>query len=131
MRFDSGGLGRAVLGRAVLAAGLLAAAAGCTSSPDDPQGAGGTSSGAAPSTRTLSPAPSGGSHPAAAWPTFGRDFARSGVAAGVAAPGGPGALKVGWRAHLDGAAHNPGTESHPHLPSLPRPCRPAGQGSLS
>ena len=101
-------LGSWVLGRAVLAAGLLAAAAGCSSSPDDPAGAGGTSSGAAPSARTLSPVPSDGSpgsHPAAAWPTFGRDFTRSGVATGVAPAGGPGSLKVGWRAHLDGAVY--------------------------
>jgi outer membrane protein assembly factor BamB len=105
MRFGSGVIGRAVLGRAALAAGVLAAAAGCTSSPDDPKGAGGTSSGAAPSARTLSPGPSGGSHPAAAWPTFGRDFARSGVAAGVAAPGGAGSLKAGWHARLDGAVY--------------------------
>ncbi|HET9968367.1 MAG TPA: PQQ-binding-like beta-propeller repeat protein, partial [Streptosporangiaceae bacterium] len=105
MRFGSGVMGRAVLGRAALAVGVLAATAGCTSSPDDPKAAGGTSSGAAPSARTLSPAPSGGSHPAAAWPTFGRDFARSGVAAGVSAPGGAGSLKVGWHARLDGAVY--------------------------
>ena len=88
-----------------LAVVVLAAAAGCSGSPGDPQGTGGTSSGAAPSARTLSPGPSGGSHPDAAWPTFGRDFARSGVAAGVATPGGPGSLKVGWRARLDGAVY--------------------------
>ena len=41
-------------------------------------------------------------HPAAAWPTYGRDFARSGVAAGVARPG---PLKVSWRVHLDGAVY--------------------------
>jgi outer membrane protein assembly factor BamB len=103
MRFGSW-----ILGRAVLAAGVLAAAAGCSSSPDDPAGAGGTSSGAAPPARTLGPVPSDGSpgsHPAAAWPTFGRDFTRSGVATGVAPAGGPGSLKVGWRAHLDGAVY--------------------------
>jgi outer membrane protein assembly factor BamB len=88
-----------------LAVVVLAAAAGCSGSPGDPQGTGGTSSGAAPSARTLSPGPSGGSHPDAAWPTFGRDFARSGVAAGVATPGGPGSLKVGWHARLDGAVY--------------------------
>jgi outer membrane protein assembly factor BamB len=101
-------LGAPTLARAVLAAGVLAAAAACSGSAGT---GGGTSSGAAPSARTLSPAPSGeaagasGVHPDAAWPTFGRDFARSGVAAAVATPGGPGSLKVGWRAHLDGAVY--------------------------
>jgi outer membrane protein assembly factor BamB len=98
-------LGAPILARAALAAGMLAAAAACSGSAGT---GGGTSSGAAPSARTLSPAPSGeaaGAHPDAAWPTFGRDFARSGVAAGVAAPGGPGSLKVGWHARLDGAVY--------------------------
>src|SRR6185437_10801000 len=98
-------LGAPILARAVLAAGLLAAAAACSGSAGT---GGGTSSGAAPSARTLSPPPSGeaaGAHPDAAWTTFGRDFARSGVAAGVAAPGGPGSLKVGWHARLDGAVY--------------------------
>jgi outer membrane protein assembly factor BamB len=91
--------GRGILSRAAFTAVLLAVAAGCSNSP------GGTSSGPAPSTRTLTPAPSGGDHPAAAWPTFGRDFARSDVATGVAVPGGSGSLKVGWRVHLDGAVY--------------------------
>jgi len=98
-------LGAPILARAVLAAGMLAAAAACSGSAGT---GGGTSSGAAPSARTLSPPPSGeaaGAHPDAAWTTFGRDFARSGVAAGVAAPGGPGSLKVGWHARLDGAVY--------------------------
>jgi len=98
--------GSPVLGRAVLVACVLAAAAGCSGSAGN--GTGGTSSGAAPSTRTLDPAPSGGApgaRPAAAWPTFGRDFARSGVAAGVAPPGGSGSLRVSWRVHLDGAVY--------------------------
>jgi len=80
----------------MLTGGVLAAA-GCS----DPGGAG-TSSGSAPSARTLSPDPGGGRYPAAAWPTYGRDFARSGVAAGVAAPG---PLTVSWRVHLDGAVY--------------------------
>src|SRR6266496_1500970 len=63
---------------------------------------GGTSTGSAPPARTLSPDPGGGGHPAAVWPTYGRDLARSGVAAGVAAPG---PLTVGWRVHLDGAVY--------------------------
>jgi outer membrane protein assembly factor BamB len=84
------------LAAAMLTGGVLAAA-GCS----DPGGAG-TSSGSAPSARTLSPDPGGGRYPAAAWPTYGRDFARSGVAAGVAAPG---PLTVSWRVHLDGAVY--------------------------
>ena len=80
---------------AAMLTGVLAAAAGCS----DP---GGTSSGSAPPSRTLSPGPGDGAHPAAAWPTYGRDVARSGVAAGVAAPG---PLTVSWRAHLDGAVY--------------------------
>jgi outer membrane protein assembly factor BamB len=106
-------LGHRALGRGILAAGLLAAAAGCSSSPGNGTGgggpaggsAGGSAGGTTPPTRTLSPAPSGGDHPAAAWPTFGRDFARSGVAAGVASAGGSGSLRVSWRAHLDGAVY--------------------------
>ena len=85
------------LAAAVLTGGVLAAAAGCSSSAG-----GGTSTGSAPPSRTLSSGPGGGGHPAAAWPTYGRDFARSGVAAGVAAPG---PLRVSWRAHLDGAVY--------------------------
>ena len=80
----------------VLTGGVLAAAAGCS----DPGG--GTSSGSPPSSRTLTPDAGGGPHPAAAWPAYGRDVARSGVAAGVAAPG---PLTVSWRAHLDGAVY--------------------------
>ncbi len=78
-----------------LTGGLLAAAAGCGGSAG-----GGTSTGSAPSARTLTSAPDSGGHPAAAWPTYGGDFARTGVAAGVAAAG---SLQVSWRAHLDGA----------------------------
>jgi outer membrane protein assembly factor BamB len=94
---------RTRLGHGIIAAGLLALAAGCSGAAGN-----GTSSGAAPPARTLGPAASGadhGGHPAAAWPTFGRDLARSGVAAGVAVPGGAGSLKAGWRAHLDGAVY--------------------------
>jgi polyvinyl alcohol dehydrogenase (cytochrome) len=99
--------GHAALGRSVLAVGVLAAVASCSGSPGNGTG-GGTSSAPAPSARTLSPEPSGGSHgthPAAAWPTFGRDFARSGVAAGVATAGSSGSLRAGWRARLDGAVY--------------------------
>ena len=89
-------LGRtARLAATALAGGVLAAAAGC-SGPG-----GGTSSGSAPS-RTLTRGQDSGPHPDAAWPTYGRDFARSGVAAGVAPPG---RLAVSWRVHLDGAVY--------------------------
>src|SRR5215469_942713 len=82
---------------AVLTGAVLAAAAACSGSAG-----GGTPAGSAPPARTLTPASGGGGHPAAAWPTFGRDFARSGVAAGVAAPG---PLNVSWRVRLDGAVY--------------------------
>jgi len=87
------------LAMAVLTGAVLAAAAACSGSAG-----GGTS---APPSRTLTTAPAGGSggsgpHPAAAWPTYGRDFARSGVAAGVARPE---RLTVSWRARLDGAVY--------------------------
>jgi len=92
------------LAMAVLTGAVLAAAAACSGSAG-----GGTPAGSAPPTRTLTQAPASGSdsggsgpHPAAAWPTYGRDFARSGVAAGVATPG---RLAVSWRAHLDGAVY--------------------------
>src|SRR6266702_25074 len=91
-------LGRtARLAAAALTGGVLAAAAGCSG------GAGnGTSSGSAPPSRTLAPDPGGGAHPDAAWPTYGRDFAHSGVAADAARPG---PLKVSWRVRLDGAVY--------------------------
>ena len=81
---------------AALTGGVLAAAAAC-SGPG-----GGTSSGSAPPSRTLTPGQDSGAHPEAAWPTYGRDFARSGVAAGAARPD---PLTVSWRAHLDGAVY--------------------------
>jgi len=85
------------LATTVLTAAVLAAAAACSGSAG-----GGTSSGSVPPGRTLSPGPGSGTHPAAAWPTYGRDFARSGVAVGVARPG---PLTVSWRVHLDGAVY--------------------------
>ena len=97
MRLRSGRTAR--LAAAVLTGGVLAAAVACSGSAG---GGGGTSSGSAPPSRTLTPGPGHGAHPAAAWPTYGRDFARSGVAAGVAAPG---PLAVSWRVHLDGAVY--------------------------
>src|SRR6185503_3550286 len=95
-------LGRtARLVAAALTGGVLAAAAAC-SGPG-----GGTSSGPAPPSRTLTPGQDSGAHPEAAWPTYGRDFARSGVAAGAARPG---PLTVSWRAHLEAPA-----TAHPRL----------------
>ncbi len=93
MRFARAGR----LAAAVTAGGVLAAAPGCTSSAGN-----GTSNGAAPSARTLNSAAGGGAHPNAAWPTYGRDFARTSVAAGVAPAGVP---RVGWRVNLDGAVY--------------------------
>ena len=87
------------LAASVLTGGLLATAAGCGGSS-----ASGTSAGTAPPTRTLTSAPGGG-HPDAAWPTYGRDFARTDVAAGAAAVNGSGPLHVSWRAQLDGAVY--------------------------
>jgi polyvinyl alcohol dehydrogenase (cytochrome) len=87
------------LAMTVLTGAVLAGAVACSGSAGD---AGGTSTGSAPPSRTLTTAAGSGAHPAAAWPTYGRDFARSGVAAGVARPG---PLKVSWRVHLDGAVY--------------------------
>src|SRR5436190_19124945 len=87
-------LGRtARLAAAVLTGGVLAAAAG--------RRGGGTSTGSAPPSRTLAPDPGGRGHPDAAWLTYGRDFARSGVADAAR----PASLTVSWRAHLDGAVY--------------------------
>src|SRR5919204_3158365 len=85
------------LSAAALTGGVLAVTAGCSGS-----GGGGTSAGSAPPVRTLAPDPGGGTDPDPAWPTYGRDFARSGVAVGVARPG---PLSVSWRARLDGAVY--------------------------
>jgi len=90
-------LGRTARLAAAALTGVLAATAGCAGSSG-----GGSSTGSAPPTRTLTAAPEGGGHPAAAWPTYGRDFARTGVATGVAPAGSP---RVSWRADLDGAVY--------------------------
>src|SRR5512140_1211426 len=89
-------LGRtARLAAAALTGGVLAAA-GCSGCSG-----GGTSTGSAPPSRTLAPDPGGGGHPDAAWPTYGRDFARSGVADAAR----PAAVTVSWRVHLPGAVY--------------------------
>jgi outer membrane protein assembly factor BamB len=88
-----------VLAAAVLAAAVLAGAAACGGS-----GPGATSAGSAPAAKTLT-SPATGTFPGAAWPTYGRTAARTGVAAGVAADAGPGGLRISWQAHLDGAVY--------------------------
>jgi polyvinyl alcohol dehydrogenase (cytochrome) len=79
-------------GGAVL--GILLAAASCSA----------PGSGASPavSESTLGPGAGDTAHPGAAWPTFGRDAARTGVAAGVAPAG---RLSIAWQASLDGAVY--------------------------
>ncbi|MBV9383908.1 MAG: PQQ-binding-like beta-propeller repeat protein, partial [Streptosporangiaceae bacterium] len=59
-------------------------------------------SGPPPSTRTLGPGASASPYPAAAWPEYGGNAARTGVAAGVPAAG---RLRIAWRARLDGAVY--------------------------
>ena len=93
------------LAAAVLAGSVLAAAAGCSSASGGSASggsAGGGSTGSAPAAKTLTAAPGNASHPDAAWPTYGRDFARTNVAASVATAGPP---RVSWRANLDGAVY--------------------------
>jgi hypothetical protein len=81
------------------AGAVLAAAAGCGGS-----GGGGSAAptGSAPPARTLGPASGEGTRPDAVWPTYGRDAARTGAAAGVAAAG---KLGIAWQARLDGAVY--------------------------
>jgi hypothetical protein len=82
--------------------GALLAGAGCSGSapsvaPSSTVPA--TSMAGSPST----PGPEGpAAHPGAAWPTFGRDAARTGAASGVATAG---RLSISWQAGLDGAVY--------------------------
>ena len=77
----------------VLVLGSCGGAAGAT-------GAG--SSGTAPAAKSIGPGSAATSAgPAAAWPTYGGNPQRTGVA--TAAPAGP--LRVAWRTHLDGAVY--------------------------
>ncbi len=88
------------LAAVAMTGGFLAAAAGCTGSSGNGNA---TPTGSAPPSMTLtSPDYSGVGHPGTDWPTYGHDFARTGVAANVA-PAGP--LSVSWRAPLDGAVY--------------------------
>ncbi|HLN68291.1 MAG TPA: aminotransferase class I/II-fold pyridoxal phosphate-dependent enzyme, partial [Streptosporangiaceae bacterium] len=97
LRVDTGGMRRRVV-FAVAVLGILLAVASCSGS-----GPGGTDAAPAVSPRTLAPGgPGPDAHPGAAWPTFGRDAARTGDATGV---GTAGRLSVAWQAHLDGAVY--------------------------
>ena len=87
---------------AAVAGSILAAAVGCAGSSGDSPAGGGTATGAAPPARTLAPGGGSVAHPGAAWPAYGRDLARTDVAAGVATAG---PLHVSWRANLDGAVY--------------------------
>jgi outer membrane protein assembly factor BamB len=91
---------RTILARTILAGTVLAAAAACggTGGPS----AGATSTGSAPAPRALSSSPGPAGQPGAAWPGYGRTAAHTGVAGAVAAPA---ALRVSWRARLDGAVY--------------------------
>jgi outer membrane protein assembly factor BamB len=80
--------------------GVLLGTASCTGSASS--GPSAAPSSPAVSEATLAPGSEAGAHPAAAWPTFGRDAARTGVAAGVAAAG---PLSIAWQAPLDGAVY--------------------------
>ena len=91
------------LAAAALTGGLLAAAAGCAGSPGAGSGAGGTSTGSAPPSMALASAPGNAGHPGADWPTYGHDYARTGVAGIGVAKAGP--LQVSWQVQLDGAVY--------------------------
>jgi polyvinyl alcohol dehydrogenase (cytochrome) len=93
--------GRVAIGGVVL--GVLVATASCSGpGPSGPSASSGSETGPAVPQSTL-PADAGqGAHPAAAWPTFGRDAARTGVAVGVAPAG---RLSIAWQAGLDGAVY--------------------------
>jgi polyvinyl alcohol dehydrogenase (cytochrome) len=87
------------LAAVALTGGLLAAAAGCTSSSG---GTGTPTASAPPSMMLTSPADDNVGHPGTDWPTYGHDFARTGVAANTAPAGQP---RIAWRARLDGAVY--------------------------
>jgi hypothetical protein len=84
---------------ALAAAGAVLLAAGCGGGSGSGETTGPAGS---PPARTLDPAANGGTPPAASWPTYGRDTARTGVATGVAAAG---PLSIAWQARLDGAVY--------------------------
>ena len=82
--------------------GVLVCVVSCSGSGPAGPGATASATGPAVAQSTLPPGAGHGTHPSAAWPTFGRDAARTGAAAGVAAAG---PLRIGWQAHLDGAVY--------------------------
>jgi polyvinyl alcohol dehydrogenase (cytochrome) len=90
---------RVAFGGAVL--GVLLATASCGGS-GRPAPATSPATSPAPPAKTLAPGSAAGAYPAAAWPTFGRDAARTDVAAGV---GTAGPLGISWQATLDGAVY--------------------------
>jgi outer membrane protein assembly factor BamB len=93
---------RGALAGAVL--GALLASAGCSGSAPSPassSAAPATGPGGSPSTSARGVSGSA-ARPGAAWPTFGRDVARTGVASGV---GTAGPLGISWQAGLDGAVY--------------------------
>jgi outer membrane protein assembly factor BamB len=99
---------RAVIWRTALI-GVACAVAACSGGGDAPGDEPGTaspsavSSAASPALKTLGPGASSlGAHPAAAWPTFNKNAARTGVAAGLPDAG---PLTQRWTAHLDGAVY--------------------------
>jgi outer membrane protein assembly factor BamB len=77
------------------------AVAACTGGGIAANAANGAANGAAALPGTQGPGTSA-SYPAAAWPQFGQNAARTGVAVGVRAAG---ALTTAWTAHLDGAVY--------------------------
>lgn len=80
------------------AGGVLLAACGGPARPTASSRPGSAPRPPAATASTSQPA----AHPAAAWPTFDRVPARSGVATGLPAAG---ALSVAWRSHLDGSVY--------------------------
>jgi outer membrane protein assembly factor BamB len=63
---------------------------------------GSSSAGPSPGTRTLTAASAAATAPAATWPTYHGDAARTGVASGLPAAG---QLSVAWKSRLDGAVY--------------------------
>ncbi|HLI42700.1 MAG TPA: PQQ-binding-like beta-propeller repeat protein [Streptosporangiaceae bacterium] len=85
---------------AAATAGCLLAAAGCSGFNYGPSSTGATATPTAPAATT--PAPPGRQrYPAAAWPAFGGNAARTGAAAAAAA----GPLRIAWQVRLGGAVY--------------------------
>jgi hypothetical protein len=82
----------------ILLAAMACTVAACSSGA----AATGQQSAPPPAQVTLGADPSRGGHPAAAWPQFNQNAARTGIAAGLPAAG---PLSHRWTAHLDGAVY--------------------------